>query len=58
MVGLRARAADLTNTIMFAVRRFKESMAFQRRATDLRQALDDSKIIERAKGILMKRRFG
>jgi len=48
------KQADLANTIMLAVRRFKEFMALQRQATDLRRALGDRKIIERAKGILMK----
>ena len=49
------KQAELETTIALAVRRFKEFTALQQQATDLRQALEDRKIIERAKGILMKR---
>ena len=49
------KQADLATTIALAVRRFKEFTALQQQATDLRQALEDRKVIERAKGILMKR---
>ena len=49
------KQADLATTIALAVRRFKEFIALQQQATDLRQALEDRKVIERAKGILMKR---
>ena len=35
--------------------RFEQSQALRREAADLRQALEDRKVIERAKGILMKR---
>jgi len=49
------KKADLTTSIALAVRRFKEFTALQQQATDLRQALEDRKIIERATGILMKR---
>jgi len=38
-----------------AIRRFKEFTALQQQTTDLRQALEERKIIERAKGVLMKR---
>ena len=37
------------------MRRFRQFRAVQKEAADLRQALEDRKIIERAKGILMKR---
>jgi response regulator NasT len=46
---------DLQPAIVIAVRRFDEFKALHKEASDLRQALQDRKIIERAKGILMKR---
>ncbi len=49
------KRADVETTIAIAVRRYKEFVALQQQATDLRQALEDRKTIERAKGILMKR---
>jgi response regulator NasT len=49
------KKADLETTLALAVRRYKEFTALQQQATDLRQALEDRKVIERAKGILMKR---
>jgi two-component system, response regulator PdtaR len=49
------KQADLETTIAVAIRRFKEFTALQQQATDLRQALEDRKLIERAKGVLMKR---
>ena len=36
------------------MRRFEQFQALRHEAADLRQALEDRKIIERAKGILMK----
>jgi response regulator NasT len=48
------KQADLEPAIALAVRRFEQFKALQREASDLRQALEDRKIIERAKGILMK----
>ncbi len=45
--------ADLAPTIAIAVRRFDEMQSLRQEAADLRQALSDRKIIERAKGILM-----
>ena len=45
---------DLQPAIIIAMRRF-EFQALQKEASDLRQALQDRKLIERAKGILMKR---
>jgi two-component system, response regulator PdtaR len=46
---------DLQPAILIAVRRFEEFQALSKETSDLRQALKDRKIIERAKGILMKR---
>lgn len=46
---------DLQPAILIAVRRFEEFQAMRKETSDLRQALKDRKIIERAKGILMKR---
>jgi response regulator NasT len=36
------------------MRRFEQFEALRREASDVRQALEDRKIIERAKGLLMK----
>jgi response regulator NasT len=49
------KAGDLAPTIVLAVRRFEQFQALRQEAADLRQALEDRKVIERAKGILMKR---
>ena len=49
------RASDLEPAIKLARQRFREMQALQQQADDLRQALDDRKQIERAKGILMDR---
>jgi response regulator NasT len=46
---------DLAPTIALAMRRFEQLAALRREAADLRQALEDRKVIERAKGALMKR---
>jgi response regulator NasT len=46
---------DLQPAIHIAVARFEEFKALRKEAADLRQALEDRKLIERAKGILMKR---
>jgi response regulator NasT len=46
--------ADLQPAIAIAMRRFNEFKALQKDCSDLRQALSDRKIIERAKGLLMK----
>lgn len=46
--------ADLPPAIAIAMRRFGELQALRQDCTDLRQALADRKIIERAKGLLMK----
>jgi AmiR/NasT family two-component response regulator len=47
--------ADLQPAIALAARRFEQFGELQREANSLRQALEDRKVIERAKGILMKR---
>ncbi len=47
--------ANLKTSISLAIWRFKEFQALHQQAADLRQALEDRKIVERAKGILMKR---
>jgi two-component system, response regulator PdtaR len=49
------KQADLEPAIGLAMRRFAQFESLRKEATDLRQALADRKIIERAKGILMKR---
>jgi two-component system, response regulator PdtaR len=47
--------ADLEPAIALAMRRFEQFEALRRDAADLRQALEDRKVIDRAKGVLMKR---
>jgi two-component system, response regulator PdtaR len=49
------KQADLEAAITIAMQRFEQFRALRREAGALRQALDDRKLIERAKGILMKR---
>jgi AmiR/NasT family two-component response regulator len=49
------RAADLGPAIILARQRFREFQALQQQADNLRQTLEDRKIIERAKGIIMDR---
>jgi AmiR/NasT family two-component response regulator len=49
------KQADLEPTMALALRRFAQFQELRREAADLRQALEDRKVIERAKGILMKR---
>ena len=46
--------ADLQPAISVAMRRFAELQSLRKECTDLRQALADRKLIEQAKGILMK----
>ena len=46
--------ADLQPAIAIAMRRFAELRAMQKECKDLRQALTDRKVIEQAKGLLMK----
>lgn len=49
------KEADLKAAISVAMLRFQHFLALSKEAADLRQALEDRKIIERAKGIVMKR---
>lgn len=49
------KQADLEPAISLAMRRFTQFQELRKEAADLRQALADRKIIERAKGVLMKR---
>ena len=49
------KQADLAPAIGLAMRRFEQFEELRKEAADLRQALEDRKIIERAKGVLMKR---
>jgi response regulator NasT len=49
------KQADLEPAIAIATRRFEQFQALRKEAADLRQALEDRKVIERAKGILMKK---
>ena len=49
------KQADLEPAIALAMRRFEQFQALRKEAADLRQALEDRKVIEQAKGILMKK---
>ena len=49
------KQANLEPAIALAMRRFDQFQQLQKEADDLRQALADRKVIERAKGIIMKR---
>lgn len=49
------KQADLEPAIALARRLFEQFEALRRETGDLRQALEDRKLVERAKGILMKR---
>ena len=49
------KQADLEPAIAIALRRFEQFQALRKDAADVRQALEDRKIIERAKGIFMKK---
>jgi two-component system, response regulator PdtaR len=46
---------DLEPAIALSMRRFVEFQALRQETTDLRRALEDRKLIERAKGTVMKR---
>jgi response regulator NasT len=48
------KQTDLEPAIRLAMHRFEQFEALRREASDVRQALEDRKVIERAKGILMK----
>ena len=47
--------ATLKTSIAVATRRFREFQVLRKQGDELRQALEDRKLIERAKGIIMKR---
>jgi response regulator NasT len=49
------KQADLEPVIALTMRRFAQFQHLRKEAADLRQALEDRKVIERAKGFLMKR---
>jgi response regulator NasT len=49
------KQADLEAAISIAVQRFEQFHTLRREAGELRQALEDRKVIERAKGVLMKK---
>jgi len=49
------KQADLEPAIAIALRRFEEFQSLRQDAADLRQALEDRKLIEKAKGIFMKK---
>jgi two-component system, response regulator PdtaR len=49
------KQADLEPAIAIAMRRFEQFKELRQEAADLRQALEDRKVIERAKGVLMKK---
>jgi hypothetical protein len=48
------KEADLGAAIVVARRRFEEFESLRREAAQLRQALEDRKLIERAKGLVMR----
>jgi response regulator NasT len=48
-------ATDLRPAIAVALKRFEQVQAVREEAADLRQALEDRKVIERAKGLLTRR---
>ncbi len=49
------KQSDLAPAIAIAMRRFAQFESLRKEAADLRQALEDRKIVERAKGALMQR---
>lgn len=49
------KSADLEPAIVLAMKRYEELSSARREASDLRNALEDRKMVERAKGILMSR---
>jgi response regulator NasT len=49
------KQADLEPAIGIATRRFEQFQELRKETSDLKQALEDRKIIEKAKGILMKK---
>jgi two-component system, response regulator PdtaR len=49
------KQSDLEPAIGIAIRRFEQFQALRKETSDLKQALEDRKVIEKAKGILMKK---
>jgi two-component system, response regulator PdtaR len=49
------KQADLEPAIGIAMHRFEQFKALRKETVDLKQALEDRKVIEKAKGILMKK---
>ena len=49
------KQADLETAIDMAVARFEHVQALRREAAELRQSLEERKIIERSKGVVMRR---
>jgi two-component system, response regulator PdtaR len=49
------KQADLEPAIGIAMRRFEQFQALRKETSDLKQALEDRKVIEKAKGIIMKK---
>jgi response regulator NasT len=49
------KQADLEAAIAIAMQRFEQFRALRKEAADHRQALEDRKVVERAKGLLMKK---
>ncbi len=49
------KQADLEPAISIAMRRFEQFQALHKEAASLKQALEDRKTIEKAKGLLMKK---
>ena len=49
------KQADLEPAIGLAMRRFEQFQALRKEAADLKQALEDRKVIEKAKGVLMRK---
>jgi two-component system, response regulator PdtaR len=49
------KQADLEPAIGIAMRRFKQFDTYRKESSDLKQALEDRKVIEKAKGVLMKK---
>jgi response regulator NasT len=54
-LGTPLREADLLPTVELAVSRFEEFTALRKENADLKRTLEDRKVIERAKGVLMER---
>src|SRR5439155_14495080 len=49
------KQADLEPAIALAMRRFEQFEALRKEAAGMKQALEDRKVIEKAKGLLMKK---